>query len=164
MTATTTLTTVHYLGAGVFVLILLLALACWWGYREFERGRAARAAEVSMLSAGLSSASQNIVDLKRQSEGLKAQLQHSRNSAAQALEQQQLNHEQELQALRDRLNPLSERDVSIIQKMAEKLNLSSPALHAAGHFSEAKQARNLAASGFRIVDDLNRARATQEAA
>ena len=100
----------------------------------------------------------------RAAKAARADLKRSKANAAQALEQQQLNHDQELQALRDRLNPLSERDVSIIQKMAEKLNLSSPALHAAGHFSEAKQARNLASSGFRIVDDLNRARATQEAA
>ncbi|WP_425056665.1 hypothetical protein [Pseudomonas abyssi] len=164
MTTPANLTAVHYLGAAIVVLIILLAISCWWGYREFERGHSARAAEVSMLRTGLSRASQNIVDLKHQSEGLKAQLQLSRNNAAQALEQQQLNHEQELQALRERLNPLSERDISTIQRMAEKLNLAANALHATGSFKQSREAKNLASSGFRIVDDLNRARATQEAA
>lgn len=164
MTEPTTLTAIHYLGGAIVVLIVLLAIACWWAYRAFERGSSIQQAEVSTLRTGQALARQKNAELKCANASLKHQLLRSRENAAQALEQQQLNHEQELQALRDRLNPLSERDISTIQKMAEKLNLSSPALHAAGHFSEAKQARNLASSGFRIVDDLNRARATQEAA
>lgn len=164
MTAPTTLTAIHYLGAAILVLIALLAIACWWAYDAFERGSSMGRAELSKLRAGMNSANRNNNELMCVNANLKHQLLRSRENAAQALEQQQLNHEQELQALRAQFTPLSERDVSTIQQMAEKLNLSSPALHAAGHFREAKQAKNLASSGFRIVDDLNRARATQEAA
>lgn len=164
MTAPTTLTAVHYLGAGILVLMVLLAIACWWAYRAFDRGHSARAAEVSMLRCGLSRASQNIVDLKHQSEGLKAQLQHSRNNAAQALEQQQLNHDQELQALRDQLAPLGLKDLYTLREMADKLNLAANALHATQQFKDSRQAKNLASAGHRIADQLARARATQEAA
>ncbi|BDX19660.1 hypothetical protein MFKK_24700 [Halopseudomonas aestusnigri] len=164
MTEPTTLTAIHYLGAAILVLIALLAIACWWAYDAFERGSSMGRAELSKLRAGMNSANRNNNDLRRETVSLKNQLERTKSDYAQALEQQQLNHEQELQALRAKCTPLSERDVSTIQQMAEKLNLSSPALHAAGHFREAKQAKNLASCGFRIVDDLNRARATQEAA
>ncbi|RGP57047.1 sensor histidine kinase [Pseudomonas abyssi] len=164
MTTTTTLTAVHYLGAAIVVLIVLLAIACWWAYRAFERGSSIPQAEVSTLRTGQALARQKNAELKCANASLKHQLLRSRENAAQALEQQQLNHEQELQALRDRLNPLSERDISTIGGMAEKLNLAANALHATGSFKQSREAKNLASSGFRIVDDLNRARATQEAA
>lgn len=164
MTEPTTLTAIHYLGAAILVLIVLLALACWYAYDAYESGRRSRQPEINKLRAESNSTSAHSARLGEQVLDLHTQLERSKENAAQALEQQQLNHEQELQALRAQFTPLSERDVSTIQQMAEKLNLSSPALHAAGHFREAKQARNLASSGFRIVDDLNRARATQEAA
>ena len=164
MTEPTSLTAVHYLGAAILVLIVLLAVACWYAYDAFERGSSANKAEASMLRAGMKSASRNNLDLRSETASLKNQLERTKSDYAQALEQQQLNHEQELQALRDRLNLLSERDISTIGKMAEKLNLASNALHATGSFKQSREARNLASSGFRIVDDLNRARATQEAA
>lgn len=164
MTAPTTLTAIHYLGAAIVVLIVLLALACWWAYDAFERGSSMGRAELSKLRAGMNSANRNNNDLRRETLSLKSQLERIKSDYAQALEQQQLNHEQELQALRANLTPLSERDISTIGKMAEKLNLAANALHATGSFKESREAKNLASSGFRIVDDLNRARATQEAA
>jgi hypothetical protein len=164
MTAPTTLTAVHYLGAAILVLIALLAIASWWAYDAFERGSSMGRAELSKLRAGMNSANRNNNDLRRETVGLKNQLERTKSDYAQALEQQQLNHEQELQALRANLTPLSERDISTIGKMAEKLNLAANALHATGSFKESREAKNLASSGFRIVDDLNRARATQEAA
>ncbi|MAC99699.1 MAG: hypothetical protein CMK76_07445 [Pseudomonadales bacterium] len=94
----------------------------------------------------------------------RADLERSKENAAQALEQQQLNHEQELRALRAQFRPLSERDISTIGKMAEKLNLAANALHATGSFRESREAKNLASSGFRIASDLTLARALQEAA
>lgn len=164
MTEPTTLTAIHYLGAAILVLIALLAIACWWAYDAFERGSSMGRAELSKLRAGMNSANRNNNDLRRETVGLKNQLERTKSDYAQALEQQQLNHEQELQALRANLTPLSERDISTIGKMAEKLNLAANALHATGSFKESREAKNLASSGFRIVDDLNRARATQEAA
>lgn len=164
MTAPTTLTAIHYLGAAILVLIALLAIACWWAYEAFERGSSMGRAELSKLRAGMNSANRNNNDLRRETVGLKNQLERTKSDYAQALEQQQLNHEQELQALRAKCTPLSERDISTIGKMAEKLNLAANALHATGSFKESREAKNLASSGFRIVDDLNRARATQEAA
>ncbi|MEH6500120.1 hypothetical protein [Halopseudomonas aestusnigri] len=157
MTEPTTLTAIHYLGAAILVLIALLAIACWWAYDAYESGRGSRQPEVNELRADRGLA--NMRNLQ-----LRTQLEHCKENAAQALEQQQLNHEQELQALRANLTPLSERDISTIGKMAEKLNLAANALHATGSFKESREAKNLASSGFRIVDDLNRARATQEAA
>ncbi|WP_321346411.1 hypothetical protein [Halopseudomonas oceani] len=100
----------------------------------------------------------------RAAKAARADLKRSQENAARALEQQQLNHDQELQALRNQLNPLSERDISTIGKMAEKLNLAANALHATGSFRESREAKNLASSGFRIASDLTRARALQEAA
>ena len=164
MTEPTTLTAIHYLGAAIVVLMVLLGLACWWAYDAFERGSSMGRAELSKLRAGMNSANRNNNDLRRETVGLKNQLERTKSDYAQALEQQQLNHEQELQALRANLTPLSERDISTIGKMAEKLNLAANALHATGSFKESREAKNLASSGFRIVDDLNRARALQEAA
>lgn len=164
MTAPTTLTAIHYLGAAILVLIALLAIACWYAYDAYESGRGSRQPEINKLRVESNSTSAHNARLGEQVLDLHTQLERSKENAAQALEQQQLHHDHELQALRAQFTSLSERDITTIQQMAEKLNLSSPALHAAGHFREAKQAKNLACCGFRIVDDLNRARATQEAA
>jgi predicted nuclease with TOPRIM domain len=164
MTASTTLTAVHYLGAGILVLIILLALACWWAYDAFERGSTMRQAELSQLRAGMNSANRNNNDLRRETVSLKNQLERIKSDYAQALEQQQLNHDQELQALRDQLAPLGPKDLNTLREMADKLNLAANALHATQQFSDSRQAKNLASAGHRIADQLARARATQEAA
>jgi sensor histidine kinase YesM len=164
MTEPTTLTAIHYLGAAILVLIVLLGLACCWAYDAFERGSSMRRAELSQLRAGMKSANRNNNDLRRETVSLKNQLERSKENAAQALEQQQLHHDHELQTLRAQFTPLSERDITTIQQMAEKLNLAASALHATGSFKDSREAKNLASSGFRIASDLTRARALQEAA
>ncbi len=164
MTEPTTLTAVHYLGAAVFVLILLLALTCWLAYDTYESGRRSRQPEINKLRAASDSTSRHSARLGEQVLELHTQLQHSRNTAAQALEQQQLNHDHELQALRDQLAPLGLKDLSTLREMADKLNLAANALHATQQFKDSRQAKNLASAGHRIADQLARARATQEAA
>ena len=164
MTAPTTLTAIHYLGAAILVLIVLLALACWYAYDAYESGRGSRQPEINKLRAESNSTSAHNARLGEQVLDLHTQLQHSRNTAAQALEQQQLNHDQELQALRDQLAPLGLKDLSTLREMADKLNLAANALHATQQFKDSRQAKNLASAGHRIADQLARARATQEAA
>lgn len=164
MTEPTTLTAVHYLGAAVFVLILLLALACWYAHDAFELGRSVHKSEASMLRAGMNSANRSNADLRRETASLKYQLERTKSDYAQALEQQQLNHDQELQALRDQLAPLGLKDLNTLREMADKLNLAANALHATQQFKDSRQAKNLASAGHRIADQLARARATQEAA
>ncbi|HCA24818.1 MAG TPA: hypothetical protein DEP32_11705 [Pseudomonas sp.] len=100
----------------------------------------------------------------RAAEAARADLERSKANAAQALEQQQLNHDQELQALRDQLAPLGPKDLNTLREMADKLNLAANALHATQQFSDSRQAKNRASAGHRIADQLARARATQEAA
>lgn len=164
MTEPTSLTAVHYLGAAILVLIVLLAVACWYAYDAFERGSSIQQAEVSTLRTGQALARQKNAELKCANASLKHQLLRSRENAAQALEQQQLNHEQELQALREQAAPLSPKDLATIRDMADKLNLAANALHATQQFKDSRQAKNLASAGHRIADQLARARATQEAA
>ncbi|HIQ51752.1 MAG TPA: hypothetical protein EYH51_00560 [Pseudomonas pachastrellae] len=164
MTAPTTLTAIHYLGAAILVLIILLALACWWAYDAYESGRSSRQPEINKLRTASHSANACNSELREHVATLNTQLQHSRNTAAQALEQQQLNHDQELQALRDQLAPLGLKDLSTLREMADKLNLAANALHATQQFKDSRQAKNLASAGHRIADQLARARATQEAA
>ena len=164
MTATTTLTAVHYLGAAILVLMVLLAIACWYAHDAFERGSSIQQAEINTLRTGQASARQKNAELKCANASLKHQLLRSQENAAQALEQQQLNHDQELQALRDQLAPLGPKDLNTLREMADKLNLAANALHATQQFSDSRQAKNLASAGHRIADQLARARATQEAA
>lgn len=164
MTAPTTLTAIHYLGAAIIVLMVLLAIACWYAHDAFERGSSVHKSEASMLRAGMNSANRNNADLRRETASLKSQLERTKSDYAQALEQQQLNHEQELAKLRAQLTPLSSKDLGTIRDMADKLNLAANALHATQQFKDSRQAKNLASAGHRIADDLARACATQEAA
>ena len=164
MTAPTTLTAVHYLGAGILVLIILLALACWWAYDAYESGRSSRQPEINKLRTASHSANVCNSELREHIATLNSQLEHRKHTAAQALEQQQLNYEQELQALREQAAPLSPKDLATIRDMADKLNLAANALHATQQFKDSRQAKNLASAGHRIADDLTRARALQEAA
>lgn len=165
------------LGAGILLsLIITAAILIIAAWREGRRqGLIARKTrygeELQQLRDDLQTAKaeqeqlQHTLDKSQlQTQRMRNDIERTRDTAAQALEQQQLHHDHKLQALRAQFTPLSLGDVTTIQLMAEKLNLAASALHATGSFKDSREAKNLASSGFRIASDLNRARALQEAA
>ncbi|ROZ80924.1 hypothetical protein EF096_15795 [Pseudomonas neustonica] len=155
------------IGAGIIIALIISAIvliaAAWRAGRRngFIARKTRYGEELQQLRTDLQTAKAEQEQLRhtlrkseQQTQRLRTDIERTRDTAAQALEQQQQRHGDELAAAQAGTPAITESDLKNVQRMVDKLNHLSLDLRNKNRFRDSKEAANRAATGQRLIDRL----------
>lgn len=155
------------IGAGIIIALIISAIAliaaAWRAGRRngFIARKTRYGEELQQLRNDLQTAKAEQEQLRhtlrkseQQTQRLRADIERTRDTAAQALEQQQQRHGDELAAAQAGTPAITESDLKNVQRMVDMLNHLSLDLRNKNRFRDSKEAANRAGVGQRLVDRL----------
>ena len=155
------------IGAGIIIALIISAIvliaAAWRAGRRngFIARKTRYGEELQQLRNDLQTAKAGQEQLRhtlhkteQQTQRLRADIERTRDTAAQALEQQQQRHNDELATAQTGTPAITESDLKNVQRMVDMLNHLSLDLRNKNRFKDSKEAANRAGVGQRLVDRL----------